>query len=93
VGQSEEWVERREDLMVCRVCGLKYDEPPWGAKLVFEYCDCCGVQFSYGDATLTGIRAWREDWLAQGAAWFKPERGPQPWNREAQLAQVPDEFR
>jgi hypothetical protein len=89
----EHWSERREDLLVCRVCGLAYDEPPWGPELVYEYCDCCGVQFSYEDALPDGARAFREKWLAGGARWAKPERRPEPWDRESQLGQIPDEFR
>jgi hypothetical protein len=65
----------------------------WGADLVFEYCDCCGVQFSYGDATPDAARSWRRTWLREGAEWFHPERRPHAWNLEQQLEHVPADFR
>ena len=85
--------ERYEDLLLCRVCGLEYATPPWGPELVYEYCDCCGVQFSYEDATPDGARHYREHWLAKGARWSKPELRPPSWDVNEQLARLPEAFR
>ena len=85
--------DRYEDLRVCRVCGLEYPVPPWGPELVSEFCDCCGVQCSYGDAAPDAARHHREQWLASGAEWFHPEGRPRDWNLERQLTQLPEVFR
>jgi hypothetical protein len=87
----EAW--RLKDLLICRVCGLKYDAPPWGPQLVYEFCDCCGVQFSYEDASPGSARSRRQEWLEGGAEWFKPEKRPAGWTAKAQLAQLPAELR
>jgi hypothetical protein len=82
--------------MDCRVCGLPQDEPPWGDDGVtptFNFCDCCGTEFGYQDATLAGIRRKRETWLEGGAQWHRPRAKPEAWNLEAQLAGIPAEWR
>lgn len=83
----------------CRVCGHAEPTPPWGEDgktPSFEYCDCCGVEFGYPDATLTGIRRYRSNWLAKGAPWFRKDTKPAGWNvqqAEEQLKHVPPEYR
>lgn len=55
--------------LICRVCGKIQDDPPWGEDGKcpnYDICDCCGVEFGYGDCTLTAIRASRERWLVNG---------------------------
>jgi hypothetical protein len=83
----------RYTLRMCRVCGLEYDEPTWGATYVYEYCYCCGVQFSYGDATPDAARKWRDRWLAEGAPWTDSERRPNDWDVDKQTARVPEGWR
>lgn len=59
-----------KELFLCRVCGLEQDDTPWGEDgktASFNICDCCGVDFGYQDAKLTGIKKYRERWLSQGA--------------------------
>jgi hypothetical protein len=80
----------------CRVCGLRNEEPPWGndgRTPLFDYCECCGVEHGYGDATPTGARRWREAWIAKGAQWFEPRAKPEGWSLQDQLANVPPEFK
>src|SRR5438874_5329112 len=80
----------------CRVCGLLYDDPPWGPDgrtPKFEYCDCCGVEWGYQDATAEGARRFRQQWIEAGAKWSRPDRRPADWNLEAQLRHVPAAFR
>ena len=85
----------------CRVCGLEYtfDDPndlPWGADgrtPDYTFCDCCGVEFGYGDFTVVGARRWRSRWLEGGARWEDPKMTPSDWNLERQLDAVPSEFR
>jgi hypothetical protein len=82
--------------LLCRVCGLRQEEPPWGDdghSPTYEYCACCGTEFGYQDASLTGVLRQRERWLDAGAAWAEPERKPPDWDLEAQLAQIPAEWR
>jgi hypothetical protein len=58
--------------LICRVCGKIQDDPPWGEDGKcpnYDICDCCGVEFGYGDCTLKAIRASRERWLANGGEW------------------------
>jgi hypothetical protein len=59
--------------LVCRVCGLATDERPWGEdgnRPTYEICQCCGVEFGYGDGSLQDIINYREQWLRDGAKWF-----------------------
>ena len=79
--------------MRCRVCGLLQSEPPWGPDgkcPTYDFCACCGVEFGYGDASLAGIRNWRQKWLAEGAKWDAPELKPANWDWQKQLSHVPD---
>lgn len=52
--------------LVCRVCGKIQSDPPWGLDgqcPTYEICDCCGVEFGYGDCTPEAARAWRKHWI------------------------------
>ena len=80
---------------VCRVCGLRQEEPPWGEdgkSPSYEYCDCCEVEFGYGDASLIGIRRHRTRWLLNNANWFDVNAKPENWDLEKQLQQIPAEY-
>lgn len=77
--------------MLCRVCGLRQDEPIWGAdgqSATYDICACCGCEFGYEDCLPEAIRRHREKWLATGA-WFDPTKRPADWKREDQLSKVP----
>ena len=85
-----------EELLRCRVCGLRLGEAPWGENgrsPTFEYCPCCGVEFGYGDATPAAAQRWREKWLSGGAGWQDPIRQPDNWSCREQLSFVPLAFR
>ena len=80
----------------CRVCGLLQPEPPWGedGRLPsFNICDCCGVEFGYGDATSASIDTFRQKWIAGGARWQTPSKKPSNWDLSAQLSNIPAEYR
>ncbi|WP_460621883.1 hypothetical protein [Hymenobacter tenuis] len=80
----------------CRVCGLDYDESPWGPDGQtpdFSICACCGVVFGYDDCLPASARAYRATWLAAGATWFYPNMRPTNWVLLEQLAQVPALYR
>jgi hypothetical protein len=82
--------------MSCRVCGLLQGDPPWGedgSSPTFNICPCCGVEFGYEDSLVKGVHLYREAWLKKGAPWQKPKNRPQDWDLEAQLSQVPGEFK
>jgi len=84
-----------EEKYFCRVCGYKYLKPPWGEDgktPLFEYCDCCGVEFGYGDSTLKSIRKHREKWLSGGAKWLNEKNKPDGWDLKEQLKKIPDAF-
>lgn len=58
-----------KEIRYCRVCGLKYEEPPWGfdgKTPSFEICQCCGVEFGYEDATVVGVNRYRKKWISSG---------------------------
>ncbi len=41
-------------LHCCRVCGLDHEYFIWGSEghlPTFDICECCGVEFGYGDTT------------------------------------------
>jgi hypothetical protein len=85
----------------CRVCGLLYvaesaADLPWGEggeSPSYWFCDCCGVEFGYGDSTPLGARRWRTRWLDGGARWHDASAQPPDWNRDRQLAAIPEAFR
>jgi hypothetical protein len=82
--------------LVCRVCGLIQEEPPWGAdgrNPTFDFCDCCGVEFGYAHATAEAARRFRAQWESRGRPWFKLKRRPADWSPEDQLTNVPREYR
>jgi hypothetical protein len=84
------------DLLKCRVCGLVQAEPPWGhdgTDPTFGICDCCGVEFGYGDISKPAVVRFRTSWLANGAKWRDPKARPTDWNLEDQLAGIPEQWR
>ncbi|UPL47851.1 hypothetical protein [Hymenobacter sublimis] len=83
------------ELWYCRVCGLDYDESPWGPdghSPDYSTCACCGVVFGYDDYTPNSARGYRAQWLAAGAVWFYPNMKPQNWQMNTQLQQVPARY-
>ena len=87
---------RSDELNRCRVCGLALAEPPWGAdgrSPSYEHCPCCGVEFGYSDATQLAAQRSREAWLHNGANWSEPSERPCDWELDAQLENVPADFR
>ncbi len=85
---------------LCLVCGLRVEragaELPWGdsgTTPTHTFCDCCGVEFGYGDASIHGIRKWRRQWTANGMDWEQPDRRPTDWAPETQLGQLPARVR
>jgi len=79
------------NIFACRVCGLEAGDPPWGEdgdSPTFDICDCCGVEFGYGDASAVGIARWRDRWIAAGAQWTRPELRPPGWSLEDQLKRL-----
>ena len=86
-----------DDLHRCRVCGLHQGEDlPWGesgADPTFFICDCCGTEFGYEDVLLAGVRAARSRWLEAGGEWGDRRTRPQGWNRDEQLAMIPERWR
>jgi len=75
----------REDLpSLCFVCGYDYqsmpaDDWPWGPDGVdptFNFCDCCGVEFGYQDATLSACRQSRRRWIEAGTTWADTAMSP-----------------
>jgi hypothetical protein len=80
----------------CRVCGLAYEESPWGVDdrtPDFTFCECCGVEFGYNDYSPESARRYRTRWLADGSPWFYPNLKPRKWLLEPQLHLVPDRYR
>ena len=87
----------------CRVCGLFQDKDfqgndyfPWGKdgnSPSFDICECCGVEFGYGDCFLEDVKAFREEWLKKGNPWRCPEYQPENWSLEEQLKNIPKKFR
>ncbi len=84
------------DLYACRVCGAIQSDPPWGENgedASFNICDCCGVEFGYEDATLLGIKRYRDKWLSNGAKWNNLKYRPDNWSLDEQLRNIPNDYR
>jgi hypothetical protein len=86
----------KKEMLYCRICGLKYEEPPWGVDgktPSFEICECCGVEFGYEDITVTAVKKYRKKWISSGAQWFNRKFKPGDWDLQRQLASVPETYR
>ena len=49
----------------CRVCGQYHEDPPWGDDgntPIYEFCDCCGVEFGHEDVNKESILDFLETW-------------------------------
>ncbi len=78
---------------VCRVCGNPQADPPWGEdnqSPTYEICDCCGVEFGYGDCTPKAIKVFRDRWLVTGGNWKYPKYKPDNWSLEEQMKNIPE---
>jgi hypothetical protein len=82
--------------LACRVCGKIQSDPPWGEdgrSPTFDICDCCGVEFGYGDCTLLATKSFREKWLSSGAKWKYPKAKPSNWSFNDQMKNIPPEYK
>lgn len=88
-------MHKNNELYICRVCGAKQSDAPWGEdgeSPTFDICDCCSVEFGYEDATLRGIKRYREKWLKNGAVWNHKHSKPDNWSSEEQLSHIPEKY-
>lgn len=79
----------------CRVCGLYFDDLPWGEdnnSPTYEICPCCGVEFGNEDYIIETTKQYRQKWLREGANWFEPKEKPKKWDKEEQFKNIPQEF-
>ena len=90
--------ERPDCPWLCLVCGLDhrdFDDAPWGLTgedPSYAHCFCCGVEFGYGDASIAGIRSWRDRWLTD-ARWVDETKRPDGWSLPVQLQAFPERVR
>jgi hypothetical protein len=91
--------ERSGAPWLCLVCGTDdeaFGDPPWGSSgqdPSYDFCVCCGVEFGYGDASIKGIRRWRDRWVSGGMEWREPTCRPEAWSAGPQLAALPPRVR
>lgn len=79
----------------CRVCGFYHKEKPWGEDgqtPLFEYCECCNVEFGYRDYSLESTLKFRKRWFDDGAKWSDKKTKPINWDLEEQLKSIPRDF-
>lgn len=89
-------MDNDQNILKCRVCGFKQEDPPWGVdgkSPTFDFCPCCGVEFGYEDCQLSAIRIFRKKWLEGGSLWSEPQKKPIRWYLEEQLRDIPIEFK
>ena len=80
----------------CRVCGCYSEDFPWGEdgkSPTYQLCPCCGIQFGKEDITLASIKGYRAEWISKGGEWFAKNDKPEHWDLEAQMKNIPEEFR
>ena len=85
-----------EKVFHCRVCGYPSPDAPWGPDgetPTFDFCRCCGVEYGYQDSSPFAARRYRSEWLKSGAKWEDPKAKPENWDLDAQLRNIPEEFR
>ena len=80
----------------CRVCGLDHGErevrDEYGCP-TYNICDCCGVEFGYGDETVENCIAIRKLWIEQGMKWHDGKQKPDNWDPEQQFNSILTELR
>jgi hypothetical protein len=80
-------------MFACLVCGYPAgNEPPWGADgrcPTYDICPCCGCEFGYEDSRASGIKNYREAWIAEGCQWFDPKQKPKDWKLDDQIQNIP----
>lgn len=73
----------------CPVCGFdKLQEIPFDKKNnpSYEICPCCGFEFGFeGDNSKHTFNQYREQWLEEGAKWFREDAKPKDWTLKKQL--------
>ena len=83
-------------LHCCRVCGLDHEYFIWGQdgkSPTFDICECCGVEFGYGDTSVQNCIDIRKHWIeVENAKWRDHKLKPEGWNLEQQLRQIPNKF-
>lgn len=84
------------DKYICRICGFRLEEKPWGedgSTPTYEICPCCGVEFGNEDYSLASIRKYRTGWITHGCQWFDARKRPTDWDQQTQLKNISEEFR
>ncbi len=79
----------------CRVCGLDNGEEGVRDKYgysTFFICDCCGIEFGYGDETKDDCISARTNWLAQKMEWWNKKKKSSDWNADEQLKNIPKAY-
>ncbi|CDX15842.1 conserved hypothetical protein [Mesorhizobium sp. ORS 3359] len=87
-----------EDKFKCRVCGLsQFPDLPWGEdgqQPSFNICDCCGVEFGYGDDGLQACLRLRRHWIeVEYCHWSSPKDRPADWDMPAQVRGIPARYK
>ena len=66
--------------------------PPYEAYFgmpSYEVCACCGFEFGNDDnpgtAAPVSFRSYLNEWVADGAEWFSPDKQPADWSLHHQL--------
>jgi len=87
-----EFKREKEELDLCLVCGLRYKNFfPWGEDgecPSYGFCDCCGVEFGYGDFYPESREELRKKWIEDGAKWDDLEKKPKNWDMKKQLSNL-----
>lgn len=83
---------RRKTFYVCSVCGFDRLQGPLyknGIPNVSLICRCCGFQPCYDDTELGyTYEAYRNEWIQNGAEWFREEEKPERWDLDIQLENI-----
>ena len=83
---------RNKRFFVCSVCGYDYLPGPLyinGTPDVSLICACCGFQPGYDDEELGyTLESYREEWIQNGAKWFREKEKPKQWNLKKQLKNI-----
>ena len=85
-----------KDKYYCKVCGNELANAPWGidgTTPTYEICPCCGVEFGNEDYTLESVKRYREQWIYNGAKWFRVKMQPKNWDLGKQLGNISITFR
>ncbi len=77
---------------ICPICGFDgLVESPYdkNGEPSYEICPCCGFEFGVDEDDIDDkYKAFRLNWINNGAKWFVADKKPKDWDLERQFKNI-----